>query len=153
MATTMTNAAPAAKQIRTQQTVFDLESKDNVTLYKVGEFTPVTTMQDFVARLGNDSAKILEIINDGLKAFELAQLEKNGEPWMVEGEDGALTPFAGVTISEEKSKQFAANVLNMAKMLFGYNKDMTKEDKRKAKDQAEAMLLGNPAVIEALKKA
>ena len=69
-----------------------------------------------------------------------------------------LAAFSGTALSEEKSKQLSANILNMAKMLFGYAKNMfpdvkqNREAKKVAKEKAAEMLLSNPAVIEALKK-
>ena len=158
MSTTQTSPA-TTKEIRTTKTVFDLDSKSDVTLVKVGTFSPVTNMQEFVSRLGNDATKILAIVNSGLESHEQSQLSSNESiAWQQEDENEAgetvLIPFAGTTLSEEKSKQLAANVLNMAKMLFGYAKDMAggKEAKRAAKAKAQEMLLSNPQVIEALKK-
>jgi|ERR1035438_294368 hypothetical protein len=154
----------AATELRVTKTVFDLDSRDDVTVVKIGTSTPVTTMAEFTARLNNDSAIILAVINDGLAAYDREQLAADEtKTWQVESEDdkGATVyaPFAGTLLSEEKSKQLAVNVLSMAKMLFGYAKDMVKGDvkanrdaKKLAKEKAAEMLLSNPAVIEALKK-
>lgn len=149
----------ATKEIRTTKSVFDLDSKSEVTVVKVGQFLPVANMQDFVSRLGNDATKILAIVNDGLESHERNALATNESvAWQVEDENEAgetvLAPFSGTLLSEEKSKQLSANVLNMAKMLFGYAKDMVggRDAKKAAKAKAQEMLLGNPAVIEALKK-
>lgn len=154
------SAQTEQKEIRVGKTVFDLDSRGEVDVVKVGTFTPVATMHEFTARLGNDSAKILAVVNDGLEAYEREQIAANNElPWSIEDEEGKLTPFSGTLLSEEKSKQLSANVLSMAKMLFGYAKDMVtgdatknREAKREAKAKAAEMLLANPAVIEALKK-
>jgi len=158
MATT-TVTPSTTKEIRTTKTVFDLDSKFDVTLVKVGQFSPVTNMQEFVVRLGNDAGKILAIVNDGLESHERNQLSTNESiAWQQEDEnengETVLTPFSGTTLTEEKSRQLGQNVLNMAKMLFGYAKDMAggKEAKRAAKAKAQEMLLSNPQVIEALKK-
>lgn len=157
-------AAPStAIEIRTQKTGFDLDSKSDVTVVKTGQFQPVQNMQEFVQRLGNDSAKILEIVNSGLQDYARQQLASNGDPWQTENEDGTLQPFAGTLLTEEKSKQFGATVLNLAKMMFGYPADKPSDKSadametwRKAKETAKAQAIGfvlsNPAAIEALKK-
>ena len=159
MSTTQTTPAESTIALRVQKTVFDLDRKDDVTVVKIGSFTPVANMQEFVHRLGNDSGKILSIVNAGLQDWSRSQLADDTTvafQEVTEAEDGTekLVPFTGTLLSEEKSKQLSANILNMAKMLFGYAKDMVggKEAKRAAKDKAAEMLLSNPAVVEALKK-
>ena len=163
MGTTQTQPTATAEEIRVSKSVFDLDSKADVSVVKVGTFAPVSDMKEFVARLGNDATKILQVINDGLKAYATEELAKSDAAWMTEteGENDTivLEPFTGTLLSEERSKQLNANVINMAKLLFGYDKNMVAGDRdanRKAKATAKAqaldMILSNPAVIEALKK-
>jgi hypothetical protein len=140
------------------QSVFDLDSKSDVTLYKQVTFTPVDNTKEALERVGNDSAAFLKIINDGLRSYTNEAAKKDESiPWQAKDEDGNLIPFTGTTISEEKSVQLQANVLNMAKMVFGYQKTMSADEKENrilkaaAKDKARDMLLGNPAVVASLK--
>lgn len=156
-----TVAAPSgAKEIKTQKTVFDLDSKGDVTVAKIGQFTPVENMQDFVARLNNDSEAILKIVNSGLEDYERNRLaDDNNVPWQTLDDEGKVVgEFKGFLLSEEKSKQLNASVLNFAKLSFGYNeaseiKDAKERSKARqaAKDEALAALL-TPAAIEGLKK-
>jgi hypothetical protein len=166
MSTTQTTPAPSTIEISKSKSVFDLDSKADVSVIKVGQFTPVTTMQEFVERLGNDSAAILKVVNDGLIAFATEQLATaNDVPWKVvddEGNPGA--DFNGTLLSEEKTKQLGATVLNIAKMMFGYpdvprgTKQTPAElaanraKKSEAKQAAIDFVLSNPAAVEALKK-
>jgi len=167
MTPTTQTASNGAKEIRTRvKSVFDLDSKTEVSVVKVGTFTPVTTMQEFVDRLSNDSTKILEIINDGLEEFAKRTLDSSSEvPFQVIPEDGGdLTPFTGTALSEEKSVQLTATVLNLAKTLFGYpdiprgtkqspeELKANREKKASAKQQAYDFVLGNPGAVELLKK-
>lgn len=134
------------------QSVFDLDTKSDITLFKQGTFTPATNAQEALAAVGNDSETFLKVINAGLRDFVREQLSANESvAWQAKDEEGNLVPFSGTTISEEKSKQLAANVLNMAKMVFGYAKEMGRDEKRVAKDKAQDMLLSNPAVLASLK--
>lgn len=169
---TQTSGAPAGREIRIDRQIFDLDSKGDVSLRKVGQFLPVANMQEFVERMGNDSAKILEIVNDGLEEFTRKSLVSDPNvPWYELTEEGELkldgevpVPFAGTPLPEEKAKSFAASILNLAKALFGYPdaklpKGASKEDQEKnralkaeAKAKATDMVLSNPAAVEALKK-
>lgn len=162
MATTQTNPN-GNKTLEVSKVVFDLDSKDYVTLKKAGEFQPVTSMAEFTERLNNDASAILAIVNDGLEEYSKKQLAENPEPWKLveEDEEGneTLSEFKGTPISAEKSKLLSATVINLAKTLFGYAKNMVpgnaeenRKAKKGAKDQALAMLLSNPAAIEGLKK-
>lgn len=166
MSTTQTT--PAEVEIRTSKTVFDLDSKSDVTVVKVSKVPEIANMQDFVSRLGNDAEKILTIVRAGYADFAAKQLESDASvAWQTEEEDEngttVLAPFTGTLLSEDASKSFATNVLNMAKLLFGYPKSKlpagataaekatNKTVKQAAKEKAQSMLLDNPAVIEALK--
>jgi undecaprenyl pyrophosphate synthase len=158
MSTTQTTPAAEPKVLEVSRNVFDLDSKEYVNVVKVGTFAPVADMGEFVARLQNDSAKILEIVNDGLEEYERKQLASSGAPWQVRDDSGALQPFTGTQINEEKAKQLGATVLNMAKMLFGYDEAAKIQDatarvaaKQDAKNKALAMILSNPAAVEGLK--
>lgn len=148
-----TPANPTSETLRIQRSVFDLDKREDVEVVKVVNFSPVTDAASALSRVGNDSDKFLAIINAGLRDFEREQaLGDSANPWNTEDEEGTLTPFSGTLLSEEKTKQLSANVLNMAKMLFNYEKGMEPGLKKAAKQKAMEMILGNPAVIEALKK-
>lgn len=160
MATTQTT--PQAPKLEVSRYVFDLDSKETVKLVKEGEFAPVTTVDEFVGRLGNDAATILKVINDGLAKYEETKLASDeSKPWLLvdEDEEGKETreEFKGTPISEEKGKQLSATVINIAKLMFGYGKKMHEnvEENRKAKAAAKAkaleVILSNPASVEALK--
>lgn len=155
----------ANKAIEVTKSVFDLDSKGDVLVKKVGDFTPVATMEEFVSRMGNNAAAILKIVNDGLEKYTEVQLEADDSiAWqLVEKDDETglekLTPFTGTLLSEEKSKSLDATVIQTAKLFFGYQKNMVAGDvdanrkaKAGAKEQALAFILSNPAAIENLKK-
>lgn len=163
MGTTQTVPNPE-NLLEVSKKVFDLDSKKEVEIFKTGNFSPVADMNEFVSRLNNDSAAILKIVNDGLKEFEREKLATAETPWLtsVEGENGepATQEFTGTAISDEKGKQLNVNVLNFAKLMFGYDdaakiKDAEERSKARqtAKQKALDMILSNPAAVEALKSA
>lgn len=171
MATTQTNptpetaAADGSRSIEINSRIFDLDSKDEVLVRKVGTHAPVRDMQDFVSRLNNDSKLILELVDEALEAYEKRQLEADPNvPWQEVGEDGTVIgPFSGTPIAEEKLEAFQKTVLQFAKLMFGYpdgrlpktatksERDAAKAKKTEARDAAISMLLSNPAAVEALK--
>ncbi len=152
-------------QITVDQKGFDLTSMQEVTLRKVGEFTPVETMEQFVSRLGNNAQAILAIVNDGLEKYEEKALVSNTSiPWQLVEEDDetgleTVVPFSGSLISPEKSKALKTTVIGFAKACFNYSKNMVPgnaDENRKAKAAAKASalaaILSNPAAVEGLKK-
>lgn len=147
-----TNATPApgVESIRIQKTVFDLESFEDVTLVKEVPFSPVAAIDEALARLGNDSAKLLAVVNDGLRS-ELRSTERdNSEGYFLADEDGKPSgeTFAGIAADNAKVN---AVVLAMAKSVFGLNPSMSKEQKRAAKDSAVNLVRTTPAIVEGLR--
>jgi hypothetical protein len=161
MATSQTT--PQVTKLETSKWVFDLDSKETVKLVKEGDFSPVSSVEEFTARLGNDATAILAVVNEGLAKYEESKLASDeSKPWLLVDEDDETgeetkTEYKGTPISAEKGKQLAATVINIAKLMFGYSKKMAEkiEDNRKAKAEAKAkaleVILSNPASVEALK--
>lgn len=135
------------------RTVFDLDSFDEVYLSKQVPFSPASSVEEALKRLGGDSAKLLEAVNDGLLAdAKRVAAHDTSIPWMQETEDGTLVPFEG-TVAD--SKIVNGMVLNMAKAVYGYNKAAAAKDKagkQKAKEQAMAFIAGNEAIKNGLKE-
>lgn len=139
-----------AKKEKVTSSVFDLDSMDDVTLFKEIEFAPVTNTADALARLGNDAAKFLEVINSGLRDHVRESAKSDSSiPWMQEQEDGEPTTFAGTPAD---SKAVNSLILTLAKTVFKYSKDMTTEQKKAAKASALAMVANNDAIRNGLKE-
>ena len=149
------------KPIKTAQiTVFDLQSFDDVKLVRhfYADDLPKmpTTVHEALALVGNDTAKLLDLIHQGLidQAIEKAKQDLStfyvaGEP----DEDGKTpepTLYTGTPVSEEKGKSINAMVLNFAKTAFGYRKDAGKEKKREAKEKAAQLIRDTPAILKSL---
>jgi len=151
--------------LEVEKTILDLDSKGEVTLKKqTAPPAPITSMEDFVSRMGNDAETILKYAGVAYLQFYKDNLESNPDvPWQLVDEDSdgneVLVPFTGTPIADDKLKQLGATVINLAKMVFGYAKNMVPgnvDENRKAKAAAKAkaleMVLSNPAAVEALKK-
>lgn len=144
------------EMIKVQKTQFDLAQFDDVTLVKTGEFEPVTDVQGALARLGGDTAALNAVINAGLKAKAMQALRESADGWHTykvdaEGEttEEVNGPFAGQLAD---IKVVNGLVLSLSKSVFGFNKDMSKDQKRAAKEQAKEFIKSNPAIREGLAK-
>lgn len=135
------------------RTVFDLASFGDVKLIK--DFTPpttVTSVEEALAAVGNDTSALLAVINEGLEQKARDAAYDNIEGFKIVGEDG--TPgeqYTGKYADESKSKLINAAVLNLAKMFSGGAWDSaTKEQKSGWRNQAEEMLRSNPAMLASI---
>lgn len=146
-------SAPAPveiKKLTPQRGIFDLNTMEDVTCYKVIDFTEVTTAEEALARLGNDSERFLEVINRGLRAELSNDATANPElPWMIKDENGNFLPFEGTAADQTTVNNL---ILTMAKGMFGYSKDITLDARKAAKQSAMDIIKNTPAIRENLKK-
>lgn len=137
----------------TTRQVFDFATFDKVDLVK--EFTlPVrpASVQDALAALNHDSSKLLDIIYKGLVAAAQDAAYNDLTGFRVVGEDGEpgdLYEGKCADTDGEKMKQINGAVLNIAKML-GYDKSLSKEQKRAIKEQAMENLRSMPALMKSI---
>ncbi len=132
-----------------RRSVFDLDSFEDVTLIKSYTAPTVASVQEALAHLGNDSGKLIEIINAGLDkhAEKAASIEPTG--WLQENEEGEPTAFSG---TQADNKKVNSLVLTLAKTVFGFEKGMTREQKQAAKQSAGEMIRNTAAIKEGLRK-
>lgn len=142
--------SPTTGKQTVQRTVLDLDTFEDVTLQKEFDFSPVSNVEEAAARLGNDANKLLKVINDGLLAETRREVAKATDGWKVLEDDGTATEdFKGTPAN---SKIVNGCVLNLAKTVFGFSKDMTPEQKKAAKVQARELVKSTPPILNGLKK-
>lgn len=136
--------------IKTQRTLFDLDTMEEVLVVKSVPFTNVASTSEALERLGNNAEKFLEVINRGLRAEIANSVVKNEAiPWNVEDEEGKLTPFTGTLVDAKTVNTLA---LNMAKSIFGYSKEQPIEKRREAKAAALNVIKNTEVIRENFKK-
>lgn len=146
MATQPTKSTETRKP---QKSLFDLDQMATVTLVKPYEFAPVADTKEALARVENDTAKFLAIVNRGLQSYQDEAVKADSTiPWMVEDEEGNLSEFTGTPADD---KAVNALVLNMAKASFGYLQAKNAEEKRGAKDKALEFIKSQPVLIQGMK--
>ncbi len=146
---TPTNAPETAK---VQLTVFDLAKFDDVTLVKTVTLPgKPETLKAALEASGNDEAKLLELIHEGLKAEakETARADMSGFMTIPEEEGEESVPYTGAYADEAKGKLINAGILALAKM-NGYTKSLDPKKKSELKDNAKAFLRANPAMLGGL---
>lgn len=146
-----TQATSPSKEITRQRSVTNLDTFESVTLKKTGNFVPVTSAQEAMARLGGSAEKFLQVVNDGLEQeFGNSLIADSNVPWKVEDEEGNLTDFDGTPADESKVN---ALVLNLAKTVCieGDWKSATAEAKRAAKKAAVEFIRSNESMVAKLR--
>ena len=146
-----------AQTIPVTKTVFDLDIFDEVSLIKNLDFVPAENTSEVLERIGGDASKMLELLNEGLRAelVRNARSEKSG--WHTfeldaEGEETEKVngPYTGTPAD---MKAVNSLKLTLAKTVFGFSKEMTKPEKQKAKADAIEMIKSTPAIKAGLQKA
>ena len=129
---------------------FDLDQFETVETFKEGTFTPATDAAEALSRLGGDSAKLLDIINRGLKEVALEDLRNSETPWLTKDDEGNVIEYKGESADEAAVSDL---VLTLAKTVFGFDnrdKSQTKEQKREMKEKALGMIRDTPAIRNGL---
>lgn len=140
----------AAEQLKVQKGIFDLDTFEEVTVQVSGSFHPVSSTQEALQRVGNDSAKFLELVNEGLRAEAQRELRQSITGWKLLDEDGQPSGEFTGTIADVKAVN--ALVLTLAKTVFGYSKDLSADAKAQAKANAMGMIKNTAAIRDGLKK-
>src|SRR5258708_35674586 len=155
-------------KVEAKKSGFGLDSKSDVELRKVGADTPISCINDCVARLNNDSAAILKLVQRAYEEFAEELLAKNENvPWQLVTKDAddkeVLSPFDGFLLDGDRLKNFNLTVLSQAKWIFGYPEEEPTDKylpslqawpsaKKLALEHTRAMLLSNQAALAALQK-
>jgi hypothetical protein len=134
-----------------EKPVFDLKTFDDVTLVKTVEFQPINTMDEVLTLLQNDESRIIKVINAGLREEKTREARKDDSGWHTYADDGVKIngPFDGTVANPKKVNII---VLGLAKSVFGFNKDMTREQKKAAKDKAKDFVKNNETIREGLRQ-
>lgn len=141
----MSSAAQANpnKPLKRQQTLYNLDTMEEVTLVKTGEFVPVTTVEQAMARLNGNTEKFLEVLNVGLEDIAGVDLKNDpAKPWQELQDDGTVVPFTG-TVGDQSI--VTALIYTLAKS-FGYTKEMPKAEKDKLKEDAKVTIRDTPGI-------
>lgn len=145
------------RDIRVTKTLTDLSTLDEVLLVKPGKFMPVADAAEALQRLGGDQNALAEVLNDGLEArakqelrstaggWHTFKLDADGEPIITE----VNGPFEGQVGDTTKINGLVSQI---AKSVYGYEKGLSPEAKKAAKQSARDFIKANAAIREGLSK-
>ena len=140
-----------------EKSVFDLKSFDEVHVGIEWEPpAPFTTLNEALAYFGNDEAEVLKSLNRERVNAEEQKARENTplEQWRSFEEDdkgnetGKLNGPADIQPANDRIVNDL--VLNLAKQHFGFSKDISREAKQKAKQQAREFIKSNEQLKQAL---
>ncbi len=119
--------------------IFDLKTFAAMQVAKEVTIAPVTSWEDFLASVGNDTAKGLELLNRARAYAVKADAKKDADGWFTVNEETGIIgeKYEGTAADEKKVN---ALTLTMAKTMFGYAPKATKEAKQTAREKAEAQV-------------
>jgi hypothetical protein len=137
-----------AKTYKVQSQVFDIDAFEKVTLVKEFTLEPVGDVQEALSRLGGDTGKLTQVINEGLVSLMRDQVKNDADGWKIENEKGELEDFGGTAVDDSAVN---AMVLSMAKGSFGYFDAKNAEEKKASKAQAIAVIKSTPVLLNGLK--
>ena len=158
-------ATPSGPKMRTvQRSGMSLESFDDVKMFKkVEEVAPVTSIQDALARLGNDEARLYKIITGGLMEETLEAARNSQNSWNLYDSEGKETSevFTGSLVSTE--------ILNPVVLTFArinptvvqrdgkpveitWDEAKNADEKRAVKDATLQMIKDTPRIVDQLRK-
>ena len=146
-------------ELKRQREVFDLNTMDEILLRKIGTFTPVKTLEEAKHRVGGDTVKFLEIINEGLEAEAgRALLSDESIPWLMLDEEGKIIvgddgkPVLATSVLPADKKIVNGLILNLAKSIYGYLKCDKKDaaGRKAAKEKAREMIKNTPEMKDGL---
>jgi hypothetical protein len=145
--------AKQEKPLRISRKFFDFETFDDVVLGKDVPFKAVASLEEALAAAGNDQAKLLEIVNDGLKSAVRKAHANDLSGWHTykDVSKGLLSDLNGAyegTPADASNVRETVNTL--ACTIFGYDPSMTSEEKEKRKAQAMEMVKNTPSIREGL---
>jgi hypothetical protein len=124
-------------QLKVTTSIMSLETMEDVKLVKIEDFQNVTSTQEAESRLGNDSAKLLDVINRGLQAMRKEELRQDSEGWRTLDDKGNPNgPFVGEMVDSDK---IGGLILQFAKV-NGYS-DTKDSGKRKTIKEAASKLV------------
>lgn len=150
MSETQTTAAPTNKKAPVQRTIFDLDTFTEVTVLHDREAAPeIVSIDQALSLLGNDSKALFAIIQEGLDAEIGRKVGESVDGWYTKDDEGNAAPFAGTRADTDAVNSL---VLTLCKTVFGWNKDLTLDQKKALKAQAMTMIQNTPAIKDGLKK-
>lgn len=148
----------------TTKSGIDLASFEDVKLYKPVPLVPaVANVQDALARLGNDHAKLMAIIQTGLQTHATNEARSSDEGWLKMDENGKETnePFSGSLVSVDILNPVILSLSRINPVIvrrgdqdveITWDDAENRDEKRAVKDATLEMIRTTPKIVDGLKR-
>lgn len=148
--TTQSDATNGGQKFGTDitRTVFDLSTFDDVKLRKAFPLpAKPETVAEALALVGNDNARLLDLIYKGVVAAARDEAAANIQGFVTD--DDEATPYTGRYADEVTGKKIDNAILALAKV-NGYEKSLPKERKDAIKADVTKFLRENPGMLKGI---
>jgi hypothetical protein len=148
--------------VKTTKSGTDLETFSDVNLVKyVPKVAPVTSLHDFMARIGNDEKEAFALMTQSLQAKTTEAARKSDDGWVNVDEDGKETTYSGTLVDSKILNPF---VLALARINYvpvirnGKEVEITWDDakdadeKRAIKTNVVDQIRNDPKAVANLKR-
>ncbi len=131
---TMTpNAQTATPKLKVTTSFFDSETMETVQVYKEVPAPVVVSIEQTLESLKNDSGKLTFVLQKGLEAIARSEAKNEVGGWIDSDTDKEYT---GTPLDDEKVRL----MINTFAKINGYNAQMSKDEKKAAKEKAKATI-------------
>lgn len=93
--------------VKTTKAGTDLETFSDVSLVKyVPKVTPVTSLKDFMERIGHDEKHGFELMTEALQASAVTSARISDEGWVSVDDEGKESPYSGTLVDSKVLNPF-----------------------------------------------
>jgi hypothetical protein len=129
---TPTESTPTPK-LKVTTSFFDSETMETVNVYKNVPAPVVTSVEDTLSQLKNDPENLLFVLRKGLEAVARASAKNDVSGWI---DDETEKEYTGTPLDDKK----VTLMINTFAKINGYNAQMSKDEKKAAKEKAKATI-------------
>jgi len=136
-----TSAKKGKNKMKVTQSVFDAESMDTLTLEKTIPDVVVSSIEETLANLKNDSEQLKFVLQKGLEAVARATAKNDPTGWL---DSETEKPYEGTPLDDSKVRMFINTIAKMK----NYSPSLPKDQRKAIKEAAKAEIFSTPAMRE-----
>lgn len=146
----MATPSPETRTTVVRRQAFNFETFQKDKLAKTIKLpAPVNSLQEALARFGNNESALLKVVNVGLDENTKAEAWSSKTDWTLSEKNlPTQTKFAGDIIQPGGVMQ---TVRTLAMTIFGMTPEMTKDEKKARRQKALEFIKANSEIREGLK--
>jgi hypothetical protein len=148
--------------VKTTKSGTDLETFSDVNLIKyVPKVAPVTSLHDFMARIGNDEKVGFELMTNALQAKTVEAARTSDDGWLSIDDDGKESAYSGTLVDSKVLNPFVLAlarinptqvIRNGKKTEITWDEAKDADEKRAIKQNVVEFIRGDDRLVANLKK-